>query len=69
MIVGADDGDRAERAVEVLSKLGYGNLHVLPGGINEWRASNLPVTGDNRDGVSYVSLLTPAKRAKPKKKK
>lgn len=62
LIVGADDGDRASAAADVLVARGYADVTVMRAGLPGWRASGLPVTGNNADGVSYVSLLTPAKR-------
>lgn len=64
IVVGADNSERGARAAERLTELGYGDVRLLEGGIEAWREAGLPVTGDNRDGVSYVSLLTPARRAK-----
>jgi rhodanese-related sulfurtransferase len=64
LIVGADAGDRAARAADILAGAGFTEIEILPGGLTGWRKAELPVTGDNRDGVSYVSLLTPARRAK-----
>lgn len=62
LVVGADDGPRAAAAAAALAAAGYTNVQVMAGGLANWRASGLPVTGNNADGVSYVSLLTPAKR-------
>jgi hypothetical protein len=36
-------------------------------GLPGWRAAKQPTTTDNRDGISYVSLLTPVKRKGKKK--
>jgi rhodanese-related sulfurtransferase len=63
LIVGADDGPRAARAADVLRQIGFTEVAVMSAGIGGWRASGLPVTGFNAPGTSYVSLLTPAKRA------
>lgn len=68
LVVGGD-GPRAAQAVQELVEAGYGKVALMAGGMDGWRALGLPVTGDNRDGVSYVSLLTPAWRAHEKKKK
>ena len=65
LIIGDDVGDRANRAAEALTDAGYSNVSVMLGGMQQWQQCDLPITGDNRDGVSYVSLLTPAKRRKP----
>lgn len=64
LIVGADAGPRARQAADVLARAGFTEVEILTGGLTGWRDAGLPVTGDNRDGVSYVSLLTPARRAK-----
>lgn len=62
LVVGADDGPRAARAAEELIAAGYADVAVMTEGLPGWKRLGLPVTGNNRDGVSYVSLLTPAKR-------
>lgn len=62
LIVGADEGPRAEAAADALRAAGYTDVSVMSAGLPGWRAAGLPVTGNNADGVSYVSLLTPAKR-------
>jgi hypothetical protein len=36
----------------------------MPQGLSGWQKFNLSITADNRPGISYVSLLTPAKRRK-----
>ncbi|HET9645494.1 MAG TPA: rhodanese-like domain-containing protein [Burkholderiaceae bacterium] len=36
-------GGRASRAVGVLKKMGFENAHAVAGGLNAWRAANLPV--------------------------
>ena len=69
LIVGCEKGPRARQAVERLTAAGYENVHFMEAGHTGWKAANLPVTTDNRDGISYVSLLTPAKRKQKKKKK
>ncbi len=69
LIVGCEKGPRAKQAVERLAAAGYENIHVMEAGHAGWKAADLPVTADNRDGISYVSLLTPAKRKQKKKKK
>jgi rhodanese-related sulfurtransferase len=65
LIVGADDGERAGQAAELILAAGFNAVELMLGGITTWRAAGLAVTGDNRDGVSYASLLTAARRAKP----
>ena len=67
IIVGADNSDRAIVAAQNLNAAGFSNISVMEEGLSGWRKQDLPVTGDNRPGVSYVSLLTPARRAKPDK--
>ncbi len=67
IIVGADESDRAHLAAENLTRDGFTNIKIMSEGLPGWRNQGLPVTGDNRPGVSYVSLLTPARRAKPDK--
>ncbi|MGE0485301.1 MAG: rhodanese-like domain-containing protein [Gammaproteobacteria bacterium] len=64
LIVGGTGDARADRAAALLAEAGFSDVGVLGGGIEAWRAAALPVTGDNRPGVSYVSLLTAARRAK-----
>ena len=54
-------------AADILVEAGYTNVAVMLGGLQQWQQCALPVTGDNREGVSYVSLLTPAKRRKKPK--
>jgi len=67
IIVGADEGDRCLIAAKNLVQAGFLNVRIMQDGLLGWRKEGLPVTGDNRPGVSYVSLLTPARRAKPEK--
>lgn len=62
LVVGADDGPRALAAADALVAAGFTRVQVMSAGFAGWRTSGLPVTGYNADGVSYVSLLTPAKR-------
>ena len=62
LVVGGDEGPRAATAATALAAAGYTNVRVMSAGLPGWRESGLPVTGNNADGVSYVSLLTPAKR-------
>ncbi len=69
LIVGCEKGTRAKLAVERLTAAGYENVHLMEAGHAGWKAAALPATTDNRDGISYVSLLTPAKRKQKKKKK
>ena len=62
LIVGGDEGPRADVAAAALRAAGYANVSVMRVGLAGWREIGLPVTGNNAPGVSYVSLLTPAKR-------
>jgi rhodanese-related sulfurtransferase len=64
LVVGADTGPRAGQAADALADAGFTHVEVAKDGLPGWQAAGLPVTGDNRPGVSYVSLLTPARRAK-----
>jgi rhodanese-related sulfurtransferase len=43
LVVVCPTGSRALRAVAVLKKLGFENARALAGGLNAWRAANLPV--------------------------
>lgn len=69
LIVGCEKGPRARQAVERLTAAGYESVYLMEAGHAGWKAAELPTTADNRDGISYVSLLTPAKRKQKKKKK
>jgi rhodanese-related sulfurtransferase len=62
LIVGGDAGPRATTAADILIAAGYANVTVMTAGLPGWQAAGLSVTGNNADGVSYVSLLMPAKR-------
>ena len=62
LIVGGEEDQRASSAAAALLAAGYTDVSVMSAGLPGWRAAGLPVTGNNADGVSYVSLLTPAKR-------
>jgi rhodanese-related sulfurtransferase len=64
LIIGADDGTRNEDAAKALEADGFTNVNVMPQGLSGWQKFNLSITADNRPGISYVSLLTPAKRRK-----
>ena len=43
LVVVCATGMRAGRAVTTLKKLGFENAHALAGGLQAWRAANLPV--------------------------
>jgi len=62
LILGAADGDRAVAAAAALITDEFTNVSAMSKGLTGWTQYNLPTTADNRPGVSYVSLLTPAKR-------
>lgn len=67
LVVGCGKGPRATQAAEQLVTAGYANVATLQGGYSEWRNNKLPTTKDNREGISYVSLLMKAKRKGKKK--
>jgi len=67
LIIGCDTGGRARQAAARLLEVGYTDISVMPEGYTGWRAQKLPTTTDNRNGISYVSLLTPVKRKGKKK--
>ncbi len=68
LITGCDDGERAGQAAHKLAEAGYRDVRVMLGGFPGWRKHQLPTTQDNRDGISYVSLLTRVKRKKSRKR-
>lgn len=68
LIIGGDDGERTKQAASQLQDAGYTNVCVMQEGFSGWRAQKLPTTTDNRDGISYTSLLTPVKRKGKKQK-
>lgn len=68
LIIGGDDGERTQQALGQLQSAGYTNICAMPEGVSGWRTQKLPTTTDNRDGISYASLLTPVKRKGKKKK-
>ncbi len=67
LIVGCEKGPRAQQAAEQLRQVGYTNVSIMPDGYTGWREQKLQTTTDNRDGISYVSLLMPVKRKGKKK--
>lgn len=67
LVIGCADDARAVPAAEGLVVAGYQNLRILRGGFDLWRARGLLSTTDNREGVSYVSLLIKVKRPPSKK--
>ncbi|MBT6465107.1 MAG: rhodanese-like domain-containing protein [Proteobacteria bacterium] len=64
IIVGGNSDNRALEAARRLQATGFLNIRILRKGVEEWNEATLPLTGDNRPGVSYASLLTAARRAK-----
>ena len=68
LIIGGDDGERTQQAASRLQEAGYTNVSVMQEGLSGWRAQKFPTTTDNRDGISYSSLLTPVKRKGKKQK-
>lgn len=62
LVLGGDADDRAERAAAALLAAGRADVAVMTGGFEAWRAALLPTTRDNRNGISYVSLLTQFRR-------
>jgi rhodanese-related sulfurtransferase len=67
LITGCSQEERARQAATRLLDAGYSDVSVVQGGYSGWRASGLPSTTDNRDGISYVSHLTRVKRKGKKK--
>lgn len=67
LIVGCDNGERAQQAAKCLMEAGYTDITIMQGGFTAWRELKLPTTTDNRDGISYVSLLTKVKQKGKKK--
>jgi rhodanese-related sulfurtransferase len=67
LVVGCGKETRALQATEQLIAAGYSNVATLQGGYSGWKDSKLPTTKDNREGISYVSLLMKAKRKGKKK--
>lgn len=62
LVLGGGADDRAARAAEALAAAGFDRLSVMSAGFEGWRAALLPTTRDNREGISYVSLLTRFRR-------
>jgi rhodanese-related sulfurtransferase len=67
LIVGCDQEERATQAAQRLLEAGYADVTVMQEGFSGWRKAKLPTTTDNRDGISYVSLLMKVKRKGKKK--
>jgi rhodanese-related sulfurtransferase len=67
VIVGCQAGGRSQRAADLMAQVGYTNVSNMQGGfgggqdqmgrsVTGWRDSGLPVSTDNSEKVSYVSL-------------
>jgi len=67
LVVGCGKETRALQAAEQLVAAGYSQVATIQGGYSEWQNNKLPTTKDNRDGMSYVSLLMKVKRKGKKK--
>jgi rhodanese-related sulfurtransferase len=67
LVVGCGKETRALQAAEQLVAAGYYQVATIQGGYSEWQNNKLPTTKDNRDGMSYVSLLMKVKRKGKKK--
>lgn len=69
VLVGGAADERALAAAGLLEAAGMSGVTVVEGGMEAWRAALLPTTRDNREGVSYVSLLLKVRRAGKAEKK
>ncbi len=67
LVVGCDTEERAKQAAQRLLEAGYIDIAVMQEGFSGWRKAGLRATTDNRDGISYVSLLMKVKRKGKKK--
>ena len=67
LIVGCDTEERARQAAQRLLEAGYTDITLMQEGFSGWRKAGLRATTDNRDGISYVSLLMKVKRKGKKK--
>lgn len=69
LLVGCKSGGRSQKACEILSQMGFQNLSNVDGGFGGndhqpgWKASGLPVSLENGEGISYESLATKAKKS------
>ena len=48
IVIICDNGVESRKAVKTLIKEGVENLHVLVGGLNDWRKENLPLVKNNK---------------------
>ena len=62
LLLGGDDGIAVAEAAAALVAAGCPGVAVVEGGLTAWRAALLPTTRENREGTSYVSLLTGYRR-------
>jgi len=72
VIVGCQAGGRSQRAAEIIAQAAYSNVANMQGGfggardqmgrtvVPGWQESGLPVSTDNKEGVSYASLAAKA---------
>ncbi len=67
LVIGCGTEERARQAAQRLLEAGYSDIAVMQEGFSGWRKAGLPATTNNRDGISYVSLLTKVKRKGKKK--
>ena len=67
LVVGCGQEERARQAAQRLLEAGYTDIAVMQEGFSGWRKAGLRATTDNRDGISYVSLLMKVKRKGKKK--
>ena len=58
---GCGKSTQTARLAKTLEAAGLSSV-VVAGGMEAWRAALLPTTRDNRNGVSYVSLLLKVRR-------
>lgn len=60
MVYDADGGKAAMDVAMAITKAGYANVNVIPGGFNGWKAAGFPVsTGALASAVSYVPKPRP----------
>ena len=69
VLVGGGTDERQAGAAVLLEAAGVPGVAVVEGGLEAWRAALLPTTRDNREGVSYVSLLLKVRRGDKAAKK
>jgi|GEM_PF-735137 rhodanese-related sulfurtransferase len=69
VLVGGGTDERQAGAAALLEAAGVPGVAVVEGGLEAWRAALLPTTRDNREGVSYVSLLLKVRRGDKAAKK